>query len=189
MNRPVSSPAIASASRAVRLALACTAAIVTVALVAPPAARSGPGPTALVGKPAPDFELPKLAGDGRVKLSALAGQVVVIDFWASWCEPCKRELPVLQKLHDALAPSGLVVLAISVDEDPAEARRFVLSRKLTLPTLSDVRGTVPDRFKLDRMPTAVLIDRKGVVRDVRRGYEPGDEKALEDQLRKLLAVP
>ena len=119
---------------------------------------------------------------------ALAGKVVFIDFWASWCEPCKKELPALQKLQDSLGSSGAVVIAISLDEDPAEARIFASRRKLTLPLLSDTKGAVADKYKLGKMPTSVVVDRSGVVRFVNAGFEPGDEKVLENQIRKLLAA-
>jgi len=165
---------------------AAAAAWAAVALVAPAPARSASGTDALKDKPAPDFELPTLTGDRTVKLSGFAGKVVFVDFWASWCEPCKKELPALQKMHDALGAAGLVVLAISLDEEPSEARLFTTRHKLTLPLLSDVKGKVADRYKLAKMPTSVVIDKAGVIRFVNAGFDPGDEKELEAQVRKLL---
>lgn len=140
-----------------------------------------------VGTPAPDFELPELHTGTKVKLSAHRGKVVLIDFWATWCGPCKKELPELAKMYAELGKSGFVVLAISVDEDRGEAQRFATARKMALPLLSDTTGEVAARYDLPKMPTSFLVDKKGVVRLVHEGYKAGDERKIAAEVRKLLA--
>jgi thiol-disulfide isomerase/thioredoxin/outer membrane lipoprotein-sorting protein len=114
----------------------------------------------LSGKPMIDFALKDLAGKTH-KLSALKGKVVLIDFWASWCGPCRREMPTIQKLYQAYRAKGLVVLAVNVREDAATAGEFLRQNKLTFTALLDAEGAVAQQYQASAIPTMAVIDRKG----------------------------
>jgi cytochrome c biogenesis protein CcmG, thiol:disulfide interchange protein DsbE len=115
------------------------------------------------GTPAPGFRLPSLAG-GETELASLRGKVVVVNFWATWCPPCVDEMPSLERLHRALGPEGLAVLAVSTDEDLADLRRFVGEQALTLPVLRDPGGRVAaDDYHTTGYPETFVIDRSGVL--------------------------
>lgn len=165
------------------LTLALLAALAATALAVSPA----PGPAA-VGRPAPDFRLESL-GKSRTPtaLKDLSGQVVLIDFWASWCGPCKRTLPELARLG-ARHP-GLKVLAVSIDEDRAKAVGFLKAKDRGLQglhALHDSGREVAASYDLAGMPSAVLIDRRGVLRGRWDGYTERDLGRMEAEARKLL---
>lgn len=151
-----------------------------------------PQAAAPVGKAAPDFTLAGLSRSqaqqspfDSLTLSRLKGEVVLIDFWASWCAPCKRSLPALRRLKSEW-PSA-TFLAISVDEDRGKAKRFLESSDPEgLVTLHDQQGQVAERFAIEGMPTVVLVDRKGVVRFRHDGYTERDMKKIELELQVLL---
>ena len=136
---------------------------------------------------------PALAPAGVVAISgnavpATAGQVVLIDFWASWCGPCKASFPSLAKIHTDLAPRGLVLLAISIDEKPAAAAAF--AKKLAPPfaTLHDREQQLVKAVGVPTMPTSYLVDRTGKVRFVHDGFHgAATEKLLRSQIETLLA--
>ncbi len=115
------------------------------------------------GTPAPDFRLPSL--DGReTELASLRGKVVLLNFWATWCPPCVEEMPSLERLHRKLGPEGLVVLAVSTDEDRADLESFVTRNALTLPVLRDPGGVVAaDSYRTTGYPETFVIDRSGVL--------------------------
>ena len=121
-------------------------------------------------------------------MPATAGQVVLIDFWASWCGPCKASFPSLAKIHTDLAPRGLVLLAISIDEKPAAAAAF--AKKLAPPfaTLHDREQQLVKAVGVPTMPTSYLLDRTGKVRFVHDGFHgAATEKLLRSQIETLLA--
>jgi peroxiredoxin/outer membrane lipoprotein-sorting protein len=138
----------------------------------------------LEGQPAPDFSLQSL--DGKTyKLSDLKGKVVLIDFWATWCGPCREELPSIEKLHKEFSGKGLVVLGIN-DEDKEKVQQFVNQQKLTFPTLLDSGGAVARTYKVNAIPRVILIDKDGkIVKDI-TGYYPENEKILRELITKLL---
>ena len=138
------------------------------------------------GKPAIDFTLPTLDGK-QVHLADLRGKVVLIDFWASWCTPCKQELPLLEKLHAKLARRGLVVLVININKDRADAARFAAAAKLTMTVPLDPKAQVGARYEPPKMPSSYVVDRKGIVRKVNAGfYGASDLARLEADLTALL---
>ncbi len=139
------------------------------------------------GTAAPDFVARDLAGQ-EVTLSTLRGQVVVIDFWASWCGPCKKSLPALAEIARRCAARGAVFLAVNLDEDRKNVERFLKQTRLDgLRVLLDPGGNaVAARYEPPSMPTTYLIDRDGVIRYVHAGYKPGDEQRLERELAALL---
>ena len=139
----------------------------------------------LVGGPAPAFELASVAGGARESLQAHAGKVVIVDFWATWCEPCKQSFPAYQKLVGELGP-GAVVVAVSQDDDPKGIPAFMAETGAKFPVVWDDGKAVAKAYDPPTMPTAFVIDKSGIVRFVHAGYRPGDEAVLEEEARSLL---
>lgn len=135
----------------------------------------------IVREPAPDFVLRDL--DGRVvKLSNLKGKVVWVNFWASWCVPCKRELPDIQKLYDEKRGAGLVVLEVNYQEDADTARGFFEARSLSLPLLLDNSGSVYEEYRLQGLPDSFFVDREGNLAAMQFGF------LTEGKMRERLAT-
>jgi cytochrome c biogenesis protein CcmG/thiol:disulfide interchange protein DsbE len=124
-----------------------------------------------------------------VDLSAFEGRVVYLDFWASWCEPCRRSFPWMETLRKAYESNGLTVLAIDVDTDRADGDRFLRRFHPGFDVRLDSSGTLAERYKVTGMPTSVLIDRHGVQRFRHIGFQPADTASYEAQVRQLLAEP
>ena len=132
-----------------------------------------------VGQPAPDFALRDL--DGRVhRLSDYRGQVVFINFWATWCPPCRQELPEIQAVYDDKKDAGLVVLEVNYQESAAKARGYWDDQGLTMPVLLDSSGDVQDQYRLVGLPDSFFVDRDGILRDLQFGAI-----SKEDMLEKL----
>lgn len=136
--------------------------------------------------PAPDFTLKTLTGES-VRLADLRGQVVMINFWASWCGPCRQEMPLLNKIHDDYHKAGFTLLGINLDEQTSAAQAFLKTTPVTFPILHDAGGKVADLYKNTAMPSSYFIDKKGNVAHLHRGYRPGEEQDYRKQIRKLLA--
>jgi len=132
----------------------------TLLLVAALAACSEPPPVPTIGQPVPDVVLPDLEGR-TVSLSDFRGEVVVLNFWATWCPPCVEEMPSLQKLQQALGDKGLRVLAASVDESLEDVERFRQEYQLSLPILHDRGGKIAHRFSTFKYPETYIVDRDG----------------------------
>lgn len=163
----------------------------SLALLAGCGAGMGGGPTsaagsshALVGAPAPAFELRDVAG-GNQSLAAHAGKVVIVDFWATWCKPCKESFPAYQKLVTQVG-SDLVVVGVSQDDDAKGIPAFLSETGAKFPIVWDDGKSVAKSYDPPSMPTAFVIDKSGIVRFVHVGYHPGDEVTLEDEVRSLL---
>ena len=139
----------------------------------------------LESAPAPDFAL-KSMNESNVRLSEYLGQVVLINFWATWCGPCRQQMPLLDQLHDKYERAGLVLLGINIDEDRDEAIEMAQTLQITYPILFDTRKDVSRAYEVGAMPLTVLIDREGLVRYVAEGYKPGYEKRYTEKLRELL---
>jgi peroxiredoxin len=136
----------------------------------------------------PDFTLKTMNGD-NVRLEELRGQVVLINFWASWCGPCRQEMPLLQKIQDRYEPLGFTVLGVNVDEQEEKARRIVDRMSLDFPLLLDTTQSVSEAYEVDAMPFSVLVDRNGKISYIHRGYKPGDENQYVNRLKQLLRQP
>jgi thiol-disulfide isomerase/thioredoxin len=172
------------------LVLAMGAALVRTALnlaaADVPAAAQLPTQTDLaMGAPAPEFRLATLAGDS-LALSELRGQVVVVDFWATWCGPCRPALRRLQEMHQADTSGQLSCVAINVQSPWDAVEPFVHSEGLSLPVL---RGniTVQLAYRVQALPTLFVIDQTGTIRYQHVGYAPGAETAVADIVEQLLA--
>lgn len=138
-----------------------------------------------VNSPAPDFTLK--SSDGKnIKLSELRGQVVMVNFWASWCGPCRQEMPLLEQLHKKYQPMGFTLLGISVDENTSDATKFLKGVDVSFPILFDNESEVSDLYRVNAMPTTVIIDRNGKVHSIHLGYKPGVEEKYQQQIRALL---
>ncbi len=141
------------------------------------------------GAVAPDFHLLPYAGTQPVDLSADRGKVVLVDFWASWCSPCRQSLPLYNGLQADFAASDFAILAVGVDEDTAAARTFLREHPVKYTVLQDPKGDVAQAFGLKGMPSSYLIDRAGVVRHIHIGFEPKDIDALKREIAALVAKP
>ncbi|MCM2311180.1 MAG: TlpA family protein disulfide reductase [Steroidobacteraceae bacterium] len=142
-------------------------------------------PAAQAPPPAPDFSLPARNG-GAVQLSALKGQVVMINFWATWCGPCRQEMPLLEQIHAKYEPLGFALLGVNVEPDTAAATAWLAGMPVSFPILFDTRNAVAEQFGVMGMPSSVFVDREGRVRYVHRGYKSGDEARYADLIRSLV---
>ena len=138
-----------------------------------------------VGAMAPNFASKSDSGR-NVRLSELRGQVVLINFWASWCSPCRQELPLLNKIYTQYRAAGFMLLAVNVDDNRKDAEAMLKRLELRFPTLFDDAKAVAKLYGVDTMPATLVIDRDGRVRYVHRGYYEGYEKKYEQQVRELL---
>ncbi len=135
--------------------------------------------------PAPNFTLKALSGK-NLKLSEMAGNVVLINFWASWCGPCREEMPLLNDLHNKYEPLGFTVLGVNVEEDPKNARGFLKNFPVDFPVVLDNLNEVSRQYNVIAMPTTVVVDRDGNVRYLHKGYKSGDEQKYRKIVKKLV---
>ena len=119
--------------------------------------------------------------------ASLQGRVVYLDFWASWCGPCKQSFPWMQAMTAAYAGQGLTVIAVNLDAERADADRFLDQFKPTFDVRFDPKGEFAEFYRIEGMPSSVLIDRHGVKRFTHIGFRPADGPLYEAQLRELLA--
>jgi cytochrome c biogenesis protein CcmG/thiol:disulfide interchange protein DsbE len=157
------------------------------------ASRSGANNTTggLIAQPyegflAPDFELSNPSGE-NLRLSDLRGQAVILNFWASWCPPCRTEMPAIQAVHQAYQDRGLVVLGVNAanQDNLTQAQEFVASMDLTFQMLSDSAGTVQELYAISALPSTYFIDRAGIIRAVVIGG-PMSEALLDIHAREIL---
>ncbi len=134
---------------------------------------------------APDFTLKRAEG-GNLRLAEQRGQVVLINFWASWCGPCRVEMPHLNKLHDKYKAGGFMVLGVNIDDDPRHGAATAARWGVRFPVLLDAEKTVTRAYDLGAMPSTVLVDRDGRIRFLHRGYRDGLEAEYEKQIRELV---
>jgi peroxiredoxin len=158
------------------------AALLLVAFAAAPALASK---GALDGQQAPDFALTSLDGE-NLRLSEYRGEVVMINFWATWCGPCRQEMPLLDDLYDRYERVGFQLLGVNIDDDPRRAMEMAEELGISFPVLFDDRKEVSELYRVEAMPVTVILDREGVVRYTHYGYKPGYEEYYLDQVRTLL---
>ena len=145
------------------------------------AAIPAPVPSAM----APDFTLRSMSGP-NLRLLEQRGQVVLVNFWATWCGPCRQEMPHLNRLYDKYKSSGFVLLGVNVDDDARKAAEVASKLGLRFPVLLDTDKKVSRVYDMSAMPATVLIDRDGKVRHIHRGYRDGYENTYDMQIRDLL---
>lgn len=142
----------------------------------------------VTGKPAIDFSLKDLSGKTR-SLKAEKGKVVVVNFWATWCGPCRHELPLLHETYLRLKDQPLTVFAVSVDDasTASKVKPWVSDKKFTFPVLLDSTNDVVMKYNPEGIvPFTAIIDAQGTLRHIHSGYNPGDEKLVEAEIRALL---
>ena len=149
------------------------------------AAAAGPAGATAVDQSAPDFTLPSAAGP-NLRLQEQRGRVVMLNFWATWCGPCKREMPQLNRLYTKYRASGFVLMGVNVDDDPLNAVGVSTKLGVQFPVLFDAKQSVSRLYDLSTMPSTVLIDRDGRVRYIHRGYKDGFEDTYDHQIAELL---
>ena len=138
------------------------------------------------GDEPPPINLPDQAGNS-VDLSKLEGKVVLIDFWASWCGPCKQEMPVLEALHKKYESAGLVIVGVNIDKSEKKMNNFLKATPVTFRQVHDNKLKVASRYEPPSMPSSYFIGRDGKIRRVHEGFRKTDAAKLEAQIKQLLA--
>ena len=138
-----------------------------------------------INAPAIDFTLKGKDGANH-RLSEEIGNIVIVNFWASWCGPCREELPAFETLYQEYADLGVTVLGVNVDDDSSKAFVLLKDIDVSFPVLYDPDGTVSELYDVSAMPTTVMVDRNGNTRLIHKGYKSGDEKHYEKAIKSLL---
>jgi peroxiredoxin len=137
------------------------------------------------GAPAPAFQLNSNSGK-PLALADFKGQIVLLNFWASWCGPCRQEMPILEQLNRQYHGKGVALLGVNVEPDSAAAVQWLKATPVTFPILFDTDSKVSKLYEVAGMPNTVIIDRKGLVRYIHRGYAAGAENDYLNQIRALI---
>jgi peroxiredoxin len=135
--------------------------------------------------PAPAFTLDSRSG-AKISLSQYKGQVVMLNFWASWCGPCRQEMPLLENIYKKYSKMGFTLIGVNVEPDSKAAEGFLKDTPISFPVIYDKDSTVSKAYDVSGMPSTVIIDRKGNIRVLHRGYKPGDENEYLDSIRSLI---
>lgn len=140
------------------------------------------------GQNFPEFKLNSLGNKAKnISLSSYKGKVVVLDFWASWCEPCKVELPVLNKLYKKYQTHGLEIVGVNEDKEMSEANAFLKSYPIQMPLLEDgAKGEVLSKLEVDGLPVTYVLDKNGKVHKIHKGFKEGDLDKFEKEIVALL---
>jgi len=138
-----------------------------------------------IGQLAPDFTLKNTQGI-NLNLAEQRGQIIVINFWASWCGPCRKEMPILQTFHQKYQPLGVSVWGVNVEQENQAGQDFLADLDLSFPIFFDSSNKISANYQVEAMPTTVIVDRGGKVRYVFRGYKDGYEKKYAKAIKKLI---
>ena len=143
------------------------------------------------GDKLPEFTLENLGKSGKLKSSSLDGKVVIVDFWASWCEPCKKSFPIYNDLYAKHAKNKagkfqFVILGINVDDEKKSGEDFLKANPVKFPTVYDEGKKLINKAGISTMPTAFVIDKKGKIHEIHKGFRDGDEKEMEKLIQKLI---
>lgn len=139
----------------------------------------------LTGQTAPDFVLKSSTGE-NLRLSEYRGDVVMINFWATWCGPCRQEMPLLDELYGRYQRVGFSLLGVNIDDDSRRAMAMVNELGIRFPVLFDSEKKVSKLYEVEAMPLTILLDREGTVRHIHYGYKPGYEQKYLNEIRSLL---
>ncbi|MGH8180988.1 MAG: TlpA disulfide reductase family protein [Steroidobacteraceae bacterium] len=156
-----------------------------VALALPAWSAADSAADAVVAAPAPAFTLQSTDGQ-QVSLAQFKGDVVMINFWASWCGPCRQEMPLLDSIYRKYKDMGFELIGVNVEPDAKSANAWLKATPVSYPVLYDPQSKVSQLYQVQAMPTTVIIDRTGTVRFLHRGYVPGDENAYLNSIRSLI---
>ncbi|MFO1455625.1 MAG: TlpA disulfide reductase family protein [Steroidobacteraceae bacterium] len=160
--------------------------VATASLALPQAALADAAAPALGAKsPAPDFTLPAVGGKS-LSLSQYKGQVVMINFWATWCGPCRQEMPLLDAMYKKYKAMGFTLIGVNVEPDSKAAEEFLKKLPVSFPVAFDAESKVSQLYNVQGMPSTVIVDRKGNARVLHKGYRPGDENTYLDHVRTLI---
>ena len=140
-------------------------------------------------EPAPDFTLASNQGE-NIRLDDLHGEVVMINFWATWCGPCLQEMPLLDELYQKYESAGFTLLGINVEDqdDSAKVNEMIEKLQVSFPILYDVESIASELYSVDAMPSTVFVDREGNFRYLHRGYKPGDEEGYTKIVQALIRM-
>jgi len=141
------------------------------------------------GSAAPDFSLPTLSSSSPISLSEYKGDVVLVNFWATWCKPCEEEMPAMERLYQALHEEGFQMIAVSVDEDRAEVETFQQQMALSFPIAMDPERAVARAYQTMGFPESILVGRDGSVIERYVGPRDWDASAYKSRIRALLSQP
>ena len=143
------------------------------------------GSSSQIGAPLPPIKVETLSGK-QLDVASYRGRVLLLDVWASWCVPCKQELPMLDAMAKRLKGHGVEILAVSVDQQRANVEKFMHSRgRWELTVAHDPAGVIAERLQPDKMPTSYIVDRAGIVRYVNAGFVPEDAPTIEKRLLEV----
>jgi peroxiredoxin len=156
-----------------------------IAVIAAALAMALPVLAGSAGGPAPPFTL-AARGGADVSLAQYRGQVVMINFWASWCGPCRQEMPLLESIYRRYGRMGFTLLGVNVEPDSQAANQWLQQTPVSFPILYDRDSKVSKLYEVAGMPSTVIIDRSGRLRVLHRGYKPGDENEYLDTIRTLI---
>ena len=135
--------------------------------------------------PAPQFSLDSQSGK-PLSLAQFKGQVVMLNFWASWCGPCRQEMPLLDNIYKKYSKAGFTMIGVNVEPDTKAANDWLRQTPVSFPIVYDTQSKVSELYGVSGMPSTVIVDRKGTVRMIHRGYKPGDEEEYLNSIRSLM---
>lgn len=138
------------------------------------------------GSAPPPIDMPDQAGK-KVDLNELKGKVVLVDFWASWCGPCKQEMPVLEALHKKYAKQGLVIVGVNIDNNTKKMSNFLRGTPVSFRIVHDPKLAVASKYEPGTMPSSYFIARDGKIRYVHEGFKKKDAVEIEERIKGLLA--
>jgi cytochrome c biogenesis protein CcmG/thiol:disulfide interchange protein DsbE len=150
------------------------------------ASAAGDGKHPLIGSPAPDFSASSVNGKGKPSVKTSSGKVLIVDFWATWCEPCKKSFPKLQDLYTKLKASGMDIIAVSEDDENTGISDFGSTFGAKFPLVWDDGKAIAGKWQPKSMPSTFIVDKKGIVRFVHLGYHDGEEVEIEKEVKSLL---
>ena len=140
-----------------------------------------------VGDTVPSFKARTIDGSKSIAVDDYRGKVVLIDFWASWCPPCLKSLPKYNELRREIGTSDFEIVAVNVDENTEDAKKFLAKHPVSYPIAKDPKGVLPGVFGVKAMPTSYLVDKNGVVKYVHAAFKEGDIEKLRVEIEKLIA--